>query len=531
MKDKKNIQPLSIYPRNDAKGEQREQSTNDSTDERELKSLLNRWSAPPAPRSLDTRLLNIYRQEFKRAPFWKRLLNVNARASVQKYSVPSREEVFMKQCSTCQEEFADKFSFCPVDGTPLNELAAAIVSSPPPVEVTPQAEEQQHVSAIPTYTNPGYHLTIMEDSGISRRLLAELRAVKHQSQLTWPDFKQDPAGFSRRLVSGYSQSAWRFFSTPTVAFASIFAVLAVTTAILLLVGLDRWRVRSAELAEKQREDLELTQMINPTEIPDKEPEKEPDKGIGTGKKGRVGMNEGKGEGSKPQFERAGGGGGGGRQDQLPAQQGKIPPPSPIPAAIPKTPPLTPPSLPVGGSDIDPALYKNLPYSQYGDPRSKSTDPSNGPGTGGGMGTGKGSGTGEGENAGFGPGRGGNMGGGDKNLGGGGQGGGTGFNGEAPTDYNKTFSPREVTQKARILSRPEPQYTEDARKNQVSGTVVLRAVFSSSGAVTNIRAVSGLPYGLTERAIAAARQIRFSPAMKDGRAVSQFIQIEYNFNLY
>jgi protein TonB len=124
-----------------------------------------------------------------------------------------------------------------------------------------------------------------------------------------------------------------------------------------------------------------------------------------------------------------------------------------------------------------------------------------------------------------------MGGGDKNLGGGGSGGGTGFNGEAPVDYNRTFSPREVTQKARILSRPEPQYTEEARKNQVSGTVVLRAVFSSSGQVTGIRAVSGLPYGLTEKAIAAARQIRFSPAMKDGRAVSQYIQIEYNFNLY
>ena len=100
-----------------------------------------------------------------------------------------------------------------------------------------------------------------------------------------------------------------------------------------------------------------------------------------------------------------------------------------------------------------------------------------------------------------------------------------------TDYSRTFSPTEVNTKARILSRPEPQYTEEARKNQVSGTVVLRAVFSSSGQVTNIRAVSSLPYGLTERAIAAARQIRFTPAMKDGRAVSQYIEITYNFNLY
>jgi hypothetical protein len=57
------------------------------------------------------------------------------------------------------------------------------------------------------------------------------------------------------------------------------------------------------------------------------------------------------------------------------------------------------------------------------------------------------------------------------------------------------------------------------------------VLGSNGAVTGIRAVSGLPFGLTEKAIAAAHQIKFVPAQKDGRAVSQYIQIEYNFNLY
>src|SRR5205085_7250889 len=103
--------------------------------------------------------------------------------------------------------------------------------------------------------------------------------------------------------------------------------------------------------------------------------------------------------------------------------------------------------------------------------------------------------------------------------------------EVPEDYSKVFGPTEVTQKALILSRPEPQYTEEARQNQVTGTVVLKAVFSSSGEVTNISAVRSLPYGLTERAMAAARTIKFSPAMKDGRAVSQYIQLEYNFNLY
>lgn len=94
-----------------------------------------------------------------------------------------------------------------------------------------------------------------------------------------------------------------------------------------------------------------------------------------------------------------------------------------------------------------------------------------------------------------------------------------------------FSPRTVTRKAIIVARSSPEYTESARENAVTGTVVLRAVFSSSGDVTAIRAVSGLPYALTERAIAAARRIIFIPASKDGRFVSQHIQIEYNFNLY
>jgi protein TonB len=283
----------------------------------------------------------------------------------------------------------------------------------------------------------------------------------------------------------------------------------------------------AALAQSEH-DLIVEQLINPDEIPAEIEEDKPDKAIGTGQGGRVGFNKGKGEGSLPKPAKAGGGGGGGQQDVLPAQQGRIPPPSEIPALIPTTPPVRPPLLPAAGINIDPALYKNLPYDRFGDPRSQSTATSAGPGTGNGLGKGTGAGIGEGDGQGFGPGRDRNMGGGDARDGGGGAGGGTGNN---ANDYNRTFKPSEVNQKARILSRPEPQYTEEARKNQVSGTVVLRAVFSSSGQVTNIRTVSGLPHGLTERAMAAARQIRFSPAMKDGRAVSQYIQIEYNFNLY
>jgi hypothetical protein len=61
--------------------------------------------------------------------------------------------------------------------------------------------------------------------------------------------------------------------------------------------------------------------------------------------------------------------------------------------------------------------------------------------------------------------------------------------------------------------------------------VLKAVFSANGSVVNIRVVSGLRYGLTEQAIAAAKKIKFMPAAKDGKFVSMLLQLEYNFNLY
>jgi len=94
-----------------------------------------------------------------------------------------------------------------------------------------------------------------------------------------------------------------------------------------------------------------------------------------------------------------------------------------------------------------------------------------------------------------------------------------------------FSGREVTQKVRILEKGEPTYTEGARKYSIQGTVILRAVFSKNGDVTNIHVVRKLPHGLTQQSIKAARAIRFTPAMKDGQPVSMWMELQYNFNLY
>ena len=84
------------------------------------------------------------------------------------------------------------------------------------------------------------------------------------------------------------------------------------------------------------------------------------------------------------------------------------------------------------------------------------------------------------------------------------------------------------EKVRLLKKPEPSYTDEARKNKIAGTVILKVVFTSKGTVENIRVVRELPDGLTERAIEAAKKIKFVPAMKDGHPVSMWMQLEYNF---
>ena len=116
--------------------------------------------------------------------------------------------------------------------------------------------------------------------------------------------------------------------------------------------------------------------------------------------------------------------------------------------------------------------------------------------------------------------------GDKAVGGGGPG-----TPAHEVDYSRPFTTREVTKKAVLTERPEPGYTEEARENKVEGVVKLRAVLASTGEVKSISIIKGLPDGLTERALAAARRIRFTPAQKDGRDVSQWVTVEYNFNIY
>jgi TonB family protein len=477
--------------------------------ENDLTRLLKLWLAPGIPRSLDRRI--------KQSSLW---INAYQLGFASPRNTPTRLEASMKRCNACEEEFADKFSFCPVDGTPLNRLAAALVSQHPDAGAEFFAPVDPFSPDRCAAADRGeFKVTMIGGTGLMRRLAAEVSFVIRQLQRAWPAFKHDPIGSSGRALVEVLDRGRKFMLAPNVLAGGVTAMLVVLSAVATLMwfGHAAPPVNGANIEEPVVEIISfLQQQTTPPE----------GTGVGVASNGRVGLASGRGEGSKPEPQRSRGGGGSGNHDPLPSQQGAVPQPSAISAPI--NPPLPNAALPVAGTDIDPALWKGLPFPNYGDPRSKSSVASKGPGDGGAIGTGRGLGNGEGDGNGFGPGSEGNVGGGPKEPGGGGIG---GSNDNHPRDPNYVFPPKEVTQRARVISKPEPGYTEEARKLDITGTVVLRVVFSVSGEVTNIHAVKPLPGGLTEKAIAAARQIRFVPAMKNGQPVPVYMQLEYNFNLY
>ena len=101
----------------------------------------------------------------------------------------------------------------------------------------------------------------------------------------------------------------------------------------------------------------------------------------------------------------------------------------------------------------------------------------------------------------------------------------------PGDAGDADEGETATTKARMSKNPEPEYSKEAREDCISGVVRLRAVLASDGTVKHILPVKRLGYGLTQRAIEAARGIKFTPARKGGRPVSQFVLLEYNFACY
>jgi TonB family protein len=82
----------------------------------------------------------------------------------------------------------------------------------------------------------------------------------------------------------------------------------------------------------------------------------------------------------------------------------------------------------------------------------------------------------------------------------------------------------------ILSKPRPAYSDEARRLGLEGDVLIEVIFPASGPVQVVRVTSGLGHGLDEAAVRAAQQIRFKPALQDGKPVDFPATLHIEFQL-
>ena len=123
----------------------------------------------------------------------------------------------------------------------------------------------------------------------------------------------------------------------------------------------------------------------------------------------------------------------------------------------------------------------------------------------GAGTGRDGGNGPGRGAGVGDGEGGGFGGGP-------------------------YRPGSGVEPPRLLREVKATYSEEARRANVIGDVLMEVVIRADGTVGSARVTRGLGFGLDERAKDAVHQWRFAPARRAGVPVDVVVEVAMEFNL-
>lgn len=107
---------------------------------------------------------------------------------------------------------------------------------------------------------------------------------------------------------------------------------------------------------------------------------------------------------------------------------------------------------------------------------------------------------------------------------------------SPTQSSAKIIEKNQTDKStspvQILYKPKAAYPKsESGTICVTGTVVLAVRFLDSGKIGTVYVISGLPYGLTESAVEAAKNIKFKPAQKNGKTVTTLKAVTYSFTIY
>lgn len=92
------------------------------------------------------------------------------------------------------------------------------------------------------------------------------------------------------------------------------------------------------------------------------------------------------------------------------------------------------------------------------------------------------------------------------------------------------TPAPLVTPPRILHKPEPQYTDEARAARIEGTVQVKGVVEESGRLTGIAVIKSLGYGLDAKAIECAKEWRFEPAKRYGEPFAVRVVADVRFRL-
>jgi protein TonB len=79
--------------------------------------------------------------------------------------------------------------------------------------------------------------------------------------------------------------------------------------------------------------------------------------------------------------------------------------------------------------------------------------------------------------------------------------------------------------------PDPEFSEEARKAKFSGNVMVSLIVGEDGKPRNVHVLRGVGMGLDQKAVAAVQQYKFKPALKDGKPVPVYVNIEVNFQIF
>lgn len=94
-----------------------------------------------------------------------------------------------------------------------------------------------------------------------------------------------------------------------------------------------------------------------------------------------------------------------------------------------------------------------------------------------------------------------------------------------------LAPIDVLPKRLNPAESRARYTDEARSNNITGTVRFRILVAADGTIKKWKLISGLPFGLTEEAVKALSKIKVNPGMHEGKPVEYWLAVQYSFSIY